>query len=281
MVAVTHELFDRLERFYDAVPRDAAHTEEFGGLLLFVRDNTGWPFYARPRTGATDPPSAADISAVRQRQRDLGLPETFEWVHEKNPELLAIARSAGLSVLEAPLLVLDPTALAPAFGPADVAVRILDPVSSSFAADVAARLAVASVGFAAAGTATGDVGPADRDAALVDLLPDALTEERARTIDGRRVSALAESVSAGALACGTAIRVGDVAEIVGVASLPSARRQGLGAAITAALARRLLDDGTDLVFLSAGSEEIARVYLRVGFRRLGTACIAEPTPVTP
>jgi hypothetical protein len=28
------------------------------------------------------------------------------------------------------------------------------------------------------------------------------------------------------------------------------------------------------VFLSAGSEDIARVYGRLGFRRVGTACIA-------
>ena len=37
--------------------------------------------------------------------------------------------------------------------------------------------------------------------------------------------------------------------------------------------------GVELVFLSAGSEDIARVYLRVGFRRVGTACIAEPAAV--
>jgi len=30
------------------------------------------------------------------------------------------------------------------------------------------------------------------------------------------------------------------------------------------------------VFLSAGGLEVARVYERVGFRQVGTACIAEP-----
>ncbi len=76
------------------------------------------------------------------------------------------------------------------------------------------------------------------------------------------------------------MRTGDVVEIAGVATLPAARRRGLGAAVTAALARRALDDGADLVFLAAGSDDIARVYLRVGFRRVGTACIAEPAAVT-
>jgi len=71
-------------------------------------------------------------------------------------------------------------------------------------------------------------------------------------------------------------RVGDVAEVAGVATLPSARRRGLGAAITAALARHAVDSGADVVLLSAGSDDVARVYVRVGFRRIGTACIAEP-----
>ncbi|MFC6020319.1 GNAT family N-acetyltransferase [Plantactinospora solaniradicis] len=278
VASVRDEPFDRLERFYDAVPRDGAHTEDFGGLVLFVRDGAGWPFYARPRLDATEPPSAADISAVRQRQRDLGLPEAFEWVHDNNPELLAVARSAGLSVLEAPLMVLDPTALPPAAELGGPAVRILDPAAPGFAADVAVRRAVAAVGFAAPGTEIGAAGSAARDAALVELPVDSLDEERARTATGRRISALVEMPGEGAVASGMALRVDDVAEIAGIATLPSARRRGLGAAVTAALARRLLDDGTNLIFLSAGSEEIARVYLRVGFRRIGTACIAEPAP---
>ena len=41
------------------------------------------------------------------------------------------------------------------------------------------------------------------------------------------------------------------------------------------LARASLAAGAELVFLSAGSEEIARVYAQVGFYRVGTACIAE------
>ena len=68
MTDVSRDLFDRLERFYDAIPRDVARAEDIGGLVLFVRDGAGWPFYARPRPGATEPPSAADILAVRARQ---------------------------------------------------------------------------------------------------------------------------------------------------------------------------------------------------------------------
>ncbi|WBC17014.1 GNAT family N-acetyltransferase [Micromonospora sp. WMMA1998] len=279
MDVVRADALDRLERFYDAVPRDGARTEEFDSLVLFVREGAGWPFYARPRPDATEAPTLAEVTAVRARQRELGLPEAFEWVHEHHPELLAVARSAGLSVLEAPLMLLEPELLPDPGTLSDVPVRVLDPGDPGFAADIALRRAVAAVGFANGGTARGEAGPAERDAAVARLDVEALEEEAARVADGRRVSVLAGTPQEGALASGMAMRVDDVAEIAGVATLPSARRRGLGAAVTATLARELRAAGTDLVFLSAGSEDIARVYLRVGFRRVGTACIAEPAAV--
>jgi ribosomal protein S18 acetylase RimI-like enzyme len=97
-----------------------------------------------------------------------------------------------------------------------------------------------------------------------------------RILEGRVTLGLVRRPKCGALAAGVLQRVGRVAEIAGIATLPLARRRGHGAAVTAALARQALDSGADLVFLSAGSEEISRVYTRVGFRRIGTACIAEP-----
>ncbi|MEV2241380.1 GNAT family N-acetyltransferase [Micromonospora sp. NPDC049891] len=274
------DLLDRLERFYDAVPRDAARVEDHGSLVLFVREGPGWPFYARPRRDGNGSPTLADVAAVRTRQRELGLPESLEWVHDTTPALLAVARSAGLCVLEAPLMVLDPAAL-PDPAELGVPVRLLDPADADFDSAVAARRAVAAVGFAAPGTGRGAAGPAERDTAMTGLDAAAVEEERSRIADGSRLSALAGTATEGPLASGMAMRVGDVAEIAGVATLPTARRRGLGAAVTATLARTLLDTGTDLVFLSAGSEEIARVYLRVGFRRIGTACIAEAAAVTP
>ncbi|MFC0528892.1 GNAT family N-acetyltransferase [Phytohabitans kaempferiae] len=276
-------MFERLERFYDAVPRDGARTEDFGALVLFVREGPGWPFYARPRLGAGEPPSAADITSVRARQRELGAPEAFEWVHDVTPELLAVARSAGLAVLEAPLMVLDQSALAT---PPGADVRFLDPAAPSFAHDVAVRRAVGAVGFGTPGTGTAAAGPMERDEAVLPVSPEELEDERRQMARGRRASALgylspppspAEPGLEGVLTSGILQRVGDVAEIAGVATVPTARRRGLGAAVTAALARHALDSGVDLVFLSAGNEDIARVYARVGFRRVGTACIATPS----
>jgi ribosomal protein S18 acetylase RimI-like enzyme len=279
-VTSTAAVLERLEEFYDTMPRVSARAEEFGALVLFVRDGAGWPFYARPRRDAATPPSAADVAAVRVRQRELGLPEAFEWVHDVTPDLLPVARTAGLSVLEAPLMVLDPAVLPSPDALTADAVRLLDVSSPDFAADLALSRAVAAVGFGAPGTDPGAAGAAGREAALRPVEGDDLAEERQKAVDGRRLTALASTAALGAASSGIAMRHGGVVEIAGVATLPAARRRGLGAAVTALLARASLDAGARLVFLSASSDDVARVYAKVGFRRVGTACIAEPTPVT-
>jgi GNAT superfamily N-acetyltransferase len=303
------DVFDRLERFYDAVPRDAAVAEEIGGFVLFVRQGEGWPYYARPKLGVSTP-SAADVTAVRRRQRELGIPETFEWVHETTPDLLAVARSAGLDVLLAPLMVLERAALVPDLPLPGATIRLLDPASPTFAADLAASRAVGHVGFGTppasgvplpgdpvTGLGTGGPlagpispaaplappatapapppGPAHRDA-VPPPSPDSVEEQRRRYAAGRFTGAVVESPTEGILASGTIQRVGDVAEIVGVATLPSARGRGYASQLTASLARQALEEGVDLVFLSAGNDDVARLYSKVGFRRVGTACIGEP-----
>ncbi|WP_117211848.1 GNAT family N-acetyltransferase [Allorhizocola rhizosphaerae] len=254
-------LLDRLERFYDAVPRERARVEEFGGLTLFVRDGPGYPYYARPRLGGPDP-TPADVAAVRARQRELGVPEAFEWVHDLTPDLLPIARAQGLDVLEAPLLVLGEGL--GELRPTAKRARILDPADPTYAGDLAVCRAISHLGFGAPGTAVGKAGP---EALVISPIPD---EEVSRAI----VTAIAESTVEGPLATGQYQRVGEVAEIVGVATVPSARRKGLGAAVTATLAAHALDHGVTVVFLSAGSDDVARVYEGVGFKRVGTACIA-------
>jgi ribosomal protein S18 acetylase RimI-like enzyme len=260
----------RLEAYYDAVPRSAARTEEHGPLTLFVAEGVPWPYYARPRLGEAAALSPADVARVRERQRELGVAEAFEWVHETTPSLLPAAEAAGLDVLRAPLLVLDRAAWLPHDPPAGVRVRMLDPDD----ADLAAATAVAHVAFSVAGTAAGPAG-ADRDLVASGFSGEQLEARRARMRE--RLTATAAATDAdGPLCVGSHQPVGDVTEIVGVGTLPAARRRGLAAAVTSRLVEDADARGVEVVFLSAGSEEIARVYGRLGFRRLGTACIAEP-----
>jgi predicted GNAT family acetyltransferase len=87
--------------------------------------------------------------------------------------------------------------------------------------------------------------------------------------------AVAESEADGVLATGRTLPIDGVTEVMGVATLPSARRQGLGAAVTAALVEDARSLGVSTVFLTASSGDVSRVYSRIGFRRVGTGYAAE------
>jgi GNAT superfamily N-acetyltransferase len=258
------ETLSRIEAYYDAAPRSAARAEEHGPFTLFVGEGP-WPYYARPRLGGGGGFSLHAIGAVRARQRELGVPEAFEWVHETTPELLPLAREAGLDVLEAPLMVLDRGAFRAPEAPPGVKLRVLEPDDPA----LALAGAVATVGFGSPGTAAGPEGGIERDAAVAG---DGLEYRRDRLRRRLTVTAIAEGES-GPIAVGSHNPVGDVTEVVGVATLPAVRRQGLGAAVAGELVADALAHGAGLVFLSAGSEAVGSVYARLGFRRAGTACI--------
>jgi N-acetylglutamate synthase-like GNAT family acetyltransferase len=262
------DLLAQLERYYDTVPRRFARAEECGPFTLFLGEPGGWVYYARPRHGGSGPFDAAAVAAALSRLREHGLPEVVEWVHETTPTLLDAVRAEGsLEIEEIPLMVLDGD-VEPVPLPAGVTVRLV-PADDESA--VAASSAVATVAFAAPGTARGDEGPVERDARrrpgqqrVLDLLAEGVVR-----------IAVAETERDGVVATGRTLPLDGVAEVVGVATLPSARRQGLGAAVTAALVADARASGVGTVFLTASSAEVSRVYSRIGFRRVGTGYAAE------
>jgi ribosomal protein S18 acetylase RimI-like enzyme len=268
-------LLERLEEYYDAVPRGAARVEDFGPLTLFVREGGGWPFYARPAWGWMGAGVAAtDVLRVRRRQRELGLPESFEWVAEMTPALRAAAEEAGLAAHEHPLMVLAPRVPAAApEPPAGVRVRVLgadDPA-------LPAALAVPHLAFAEPGTAPGAAGPERLAAEVRARAGDgSVTRKAARIRAGLTVVAAAVGEDGTVLCSGEHQPVGEVTEIVAVGTLPAARRRGLALAVTAALVADARVRGAGTVFLSAADPAVARIYGRLGFVPVGTAITAEP-----
>lgn len=268
------ELLRRIEAYYDAVPRSSARAEDLGPLTLFVNRGRGWPYYARPRLGHAGEIRAADVRRILDRQRELDVPESLEWVAEVTPALRSAARRAGLGIHEHPLLALSgPQHWQPVPPPPGAALRELEAGDPQ----LPAALAVASIAFSDPGTRPGPAGAEAIPAATAEyptgylaMHDDRLREGLARTVaafspDGRTP-----------LAVGTYQPVGQVAEIVGVGTLPSERRRGLAAAVTSWLVEDALRRGVRLLFLSASDEDVARVYMRVGFQRVGTSLIAEP-----
>ena len=249
------ELLQILERYYDEVPRRTATTEEIGPFTLFVQAHArGWPFYARPSLGRVGPFTAADVQAVRERQRALGVPESLEWVHDTTPALTDAVRRTDLRLEENPLMVLDRlTATRP---PAGTRLEVLAPDHP----DLGAVLSAVGAGF----QDTDEVGPPRHTGDLRDRLTDgSLRVVGAFGPDGLPVGGGSHSPRS------------QVTELTGIAVLPRARQRGLGAAITTALVADARSSGVGTVFLSAGSQRVADGYARVGFVRVGTACVAE------
>lgn len=280
-------LLDRIEGYCDLVPRTDTVTHEVGAFTLFVsRGGPGsYDYYARPRLGLDRPVTAADVTAVLERQVELGVPRALEWVDETTPSLLSVAEASGLVVQRCPLLVLVGAPVASAVqvelqaelqverqverqAERQAEIRVMgadDP-------DLPGVHATVSVGFAHPGTAIGAAGLPERDAA-VEAGVDGARRSSKQVAEGDSVVVGALVEGRGAVGGGTHRPRGDTTEVVGVGVLPAYRRRGVAGAVTAALSHQALEAGVTTVFCGAEDEAVARVYERVGFRRVGTACL--------
>ena len=263
-------VIERIDAFCDAVPRERARAEAIGALVLFVPFGTGFPYYARPRTGRRPTATAADVRAVRARQRELLIPESFEWVERTAPDMAAAAAEAGLAVHAHPLLVLGSLGPPPRL-PERIGGRVMSPEDP----DLILAWAVPGVAFNYPGTEIGEASVTERDKIAADH--DAATIELLRSRLRSRESVLATASGPnGPLAAGSYQLADGTAEITGIGVLPASRRRGLAAGVTRALAAHALASGARTVFLSATDATVARIYARLGFREIGTAMIAEP-----
>jgi predicted N-acetyltransferase YhbS len=260
-------LLDCIERYFAAAPLPEARIEAAGALDVPVGD-PAWPYPARPRPGA-GPVGLDDVRTAIALQEGAGFPIGFEWIGERSPEMTAAARAAGLAVDDLPLLVADtPVEL---LLPAEVRLYLVgadDPELPRYEQ-------VAAIAFAHPGGRR-DIGARP---------PDSSPESAARTAALRERIAAGRTVMMVAVEDDKPVAVGshqpvdvdgrEVSEIVGVATLPRLRARGLGAGLASALTAHARETA-DLVFLTAGDDDVARVYERVGFARLATTGVAEP-----
>jgi predicted N-acetyltransferase YhbS len=259
-------LLDCVERYFALAPLPDARIETAGPLDVPIGDAT-WPYPARPRPDA-GPFTADDVRAAIALQRAAGLDPALEWIHERSPGANAAATAAGLDVDELPLLVAaDEVELMLPTGVRLYVVGADDPELSRYQR-------VAAIAFAHPGGRT-DVREAPRDISDEAETRTAVLRERIAT--GRTVMMVAvENGEPVAVGSHQPVDVDgtEVSEVVGVATLPRLRARGLGAGLTSALVAHARETA-DMVFLSAGDDDVARVYERVGFARLGTTGVAE------
>jgi GNAT superfamily N-acetyltransferase len=262
-------LLDLIERYHAAAPLPDGRIETVGALDVPVVA-PAWPYPARPRPGGGRV-SADDVRAAVALQQEHDLPVALEWIWERSAGTAASARQAGLTVEDMPLLVQDdPVELLLPYGVRLYLVGAEDPQLPRYQRLV--EVAFASPGTEARGGATA-------------------VEERVEA--GPRTEVLRERIATGrtvmmvAMDDGEPVAVGahhpldvdgtEVTEVTGVATLPRLRGRGLGAGLTSALAEHARETA-DLVFLTAGDDDVARVYERVGFAWIGTTGVADRQP---
>jgi ribosomal protein S18 acetylase RimI-like enzyme len=165
-----------------------------------------------------------------------------------------------------PLLALDPGAWSPAPPVEGVTLRMLEPEDPALADSQGAI----ELAFAAGGMDAGSAGPRERDLATARLGD--LTFLRDRLRRGLTRVAVAERGGDGVVAAGSHQLASDVTEVTGIGTVPAARRRGIGVAVTGQLVEDARSRGAEVVFLSAADDDVARMYERLGFRRIATAC---------
>ena len=270
----------RCDDYLDAVAALACDAVDVGALRAFV-SLAPWPYYVRPRPGGdlTGPGSitADEVRCAAEVLRDAGQPVSFEWVEQLAPTLEGLLCGLGYTAQRHPLLVRE-------LGPRDATTSTASTVAvarllEADSPDLAVALVVQQIGFDTAGTAPGPTGPVERDARAIE---ESLVEHvRSRIGEGSSVVAVVEHGTDGIIACGWHQPLGDVTEIVGVATLPSHRRRGAAGALLDALVADAVTRGVTLAILSAGDEDVARIYEGSGFTRVGAVGVAEPAAEAP
>jgi GNAT superfamily N-acetyltransferase len=267
-------LLDQIERYFTLAPLPDARVHQVGSLDVPI-GSPEWPYPARPRHGLEGEVTGDDVRAAVELQERSGLPASLEWLGDRCRGLAGVARGAGLVVEELPLLVsVDPVEV---LLPAEVRLYLVggdDPELARY--QLLTQLAFATPGTAAAVRAGSTPAGSGAGAAVpAELPPTSVLRERVTS--GRTVMMVAVDD-------GEVVAVGshqpvdvdgrEISEIVGVATMPRFRGRGLGAGLTSALVEHARQTA-ELVFLSAGDDDVARVYERAGFAWVGTSCVAE------
>jgi len=269
-------LLDRIERYFALAPLTDAQVHSVGALEVPI-GSPEWPYPARPRPGQEGAVALDDVRAAVALQERAGLPASLEWLGDRCRGLAGVARTAGLRVDELPLLVaVDEVSV---LLPSEVRLYLVgadDPKLGLY--QRLAALAFASPGPAAdtgPGRASGTPDVAQDDPGPAELPPTEVLRERVAS--GRTVMMVAvDDGQPVAIGSHQPVDVdgAEVSEVVGVATLPRYRGRGLGAGLTSALVEHARQSA-GLVFLSAGDDDVARVYERAGFARVATSCVAE------
>jgi ribosomal protein S18 acetylase RimI-like enzyme len=242
-------MLQRVQRYLIEISERDGEPTPIGPFTVYVSRITSadWGTYAMP-TGFFEDAWRDHVDGVETMFRREGRRGSFDFVEDLYPELRAEVIARGFTEVEVePLLVLeDHSSLE---GQRDLDIRTVDPDEPAL------------------GQILENVRIAFEE--KEETTDQALAERREMLKADNKVMLMA-LVDGEPVGSGVVTHSGGVAEITGIATRESHRGLGIASAITSRLARSALSARCDVVYLTARDEDAARIYRRLGFRRVGT-----------
>lgn len=246
------EIARRVQGYVHVKTRAGRESLIVGGFALYLPlgNEAGGVGLALP----TQPDCDLNLSLRERIERiaaKRGHTACFHWLDCFAPKLAGALNVAGYEVREStPLLVCEPGQV---IWPTTEPLEMVTIGAGSLPEDVDENWNINALGF----------DPSATLAQPADVLDFQRSLEKSRAFTARLDGV---GVCAGMY---TDIHDG-VTELVGVATLQTYRRRGIGGALTAFATQTAFADGASLAFLTAANEEASRVYQRVGFRPAGS-----------
>jgi ribosomal protein S18 acetylase RimI-like enzyme len=243
------ETLQRVQRYLIEISERDADPTPVGPFTVYISCITSadWGTYALP-TGTFEGAWRDEIDGVEAVFRHEGRRGRFEWVEDLYPELRAEVQGRGFTSIDVePLLVLEGSSRLE--GQRDVEIRRVlpdEPALGQILENVRIAFDETEETTDQAVAERREMLKADSKVMLVAI------------VDG-------EPVGSGVLTWS-----GGTAEITAIVTKASHRGRGIASAVTASLARDALEEGCDVVYLTARDDDAARIYRRLGFTRVGT-----------
>ena len=240
----------RIQRFVVSHLRTRPKAVEVGPFVAGFDPDTTSPYvnYASPQPGAVV--TAADVDALIAAFESAGRKPRLEYVTSSAPGLEGLLLQAGFTVeARHQYLVCTPDSVS------------ASPVPDGFVL-VKPRTDAERAGLIAAQNESFGEAPEATEPAIAGTRR---TQERGGVLVAAR-SDEGEWAGGGQ----AAPPVDGVSEVADIAVRARFRQRGLGAAITAEVARRAFAGGTEIAWLEAGGDDSWRVYERVGFVPTGS-----------
>jgi ribosomal protein S18 acetylase RimI-like enzyme len=239
----------QLQQYLRASASRGRATARVGPFLITISESTDHPFlnYAIPDDGAR--PGPDEVRALVAAFAARGRVPRLEYLEPSAPASLAALVAGGFAV-EGRLQAMTAARASDVAAPAGYALAVPDTDE-----DLTAMLDVQQAAYGQLGMTGAEQLAASRKSQAAGAIVLAIRHDTTATIVGGGIATPPDGSG--------------FTEIAGIAVADEHRRRGLATALAAGLTRRALVAGVRTAFLTPADDDVARVYERAGFERIG------------